>query len=205
MDIQQIESSGRQRRTQAERRQESQQGLIEAAAAVLIEQGYQAATFERISERAGYSASLVTSRFGSKDGLFVAIIEFLRVRLEAYFIKGSAMVAAGESRIGAVVEGFLSHLEEDPFAKAYYILLAAAIANHMPEQRHFIAMHDRMKARLADIVCAEQQDGAVPPELDPAIFGQMIGFFQLGIAMQYQLDPATDIARIRKVLQQLTR
>ena len=40
------------RRTQAERRAESDDRLLEAAAAIIAEEGYMAATLERVGERA---------------------------------------------------------------------------------------------------------------------------------------------------------
>ena len=63
------------RRTQAERRDESQRRLLEAAAALIQERGMAAATFENIGVRAGYSRGLATQHFGSKQGLIEALID----------------------------------------------------------------------------------------------------------------------------------
>ena len=71
------------RRTQAERRDESERRLLRAAAELLVERGVKAATFENIAQRAGYSRGLVTERFGSKQGLIEALIEGLQGRLQA--------------------------------------------------------------------------------------------------------------------------
>mgnify|MGYP000983961481 CR=1 FL=1 len=43
------------RRTQAQRREESDGRLLAAAAAIIAEEGYLAATLERVGERAGFS------------------------------------------------------------------------------------------------------------------------------------------------------
>src|ERR1700752_5068473 len=70
----------RVRRTQAERREDSQRGLVRAAISVTAEQGVSAATFEAIGQRGGYSRSLVTRHFGSKQGLIDAVINYLHDR-----------------------------------------------------------------------------------------------------------------------------
>ncbi|HQP20056.1 MAG TPA: helix-turn-helix domain-containing protein, partial [Phenylobacterium sp.] len=77
------ETPSKIRRSQAERRDESERRLIEAAAGLVVEQGIGAATFANIGERAGYSRGLVTQRFGSKQGLIEAMIERLQLRIGA--------------------------------------------------------------------------------------------------------------------------
>ena len=52
------------RRTQAERRAESDDRLLEAAAAIIAEEGYMAATLERVGERAGFSRGLASRKYG---------------------------------------------------------------------------------------------------------------------------------------------
>jgi AcrR family transcriptional regulator len=48
--------------------------LLEAAAAVFFEQGYAAASIDAIIERAGGSKRNIYNEFGSKEGLFLALI-----------------------------------------------------------------------------------------------------------------------------------
>ena len=59
----------RPRRTQQERVEESTQRLFRAAAELIAEGGYDAATAAEIGRRAGYSRSMVRARFGSKEQL----------------------------------------------------------------------------------------------------------------------------------------
>src|SRR5712671_1728855 len=68
------------RRTQAERREDSERGLVRAAISVTAERGVSAATFEAVGQRGGYSRSLVTRRFGSRQGLIDAVISYLHDR-----------------------------------------------------------------------------------------------------------------------------
>jgi AcrR family transcriptional regulator len=55
--------------------QASRRALLEAAAALFDERGYQGATVRDIGERAGVDAALIARYFGSKEGLYLAALE----------------------------------------------------------------------------------------------------------------------------------
>ncbi|MBO0768130.1 MAG: TetR/AcrR family transcriptional regulator [Solirubrobacterales bacterium] len=63
------------RRTQAQRRADTRASLLEAAAAVIVERGYQGASVEQISARAGCTKGALYDHFGSKEGLMRALLE----------------------------------------------------------------------------------------------------------------------------------
>src|SRR5258708_27433067 len=76
--------TNRRRRTQAERRDESERALVRAAVALVSEEGVSASTFEAIARRSGYSRGLVGQRFGSKLGLIEAVITYLHDGRESF-------------------------------------------------------------------------------------------------------------------------
>jgi AcrR family transcriptional regulator len=61
------------RRTQVERRLESERALLGAAAEVIAERGITGASLTVIGERAGTSRGLPTHHFGSKDALVARV------------------------------------------------------------------------------------------------------------------------------------
>src|SRR5258706_10507536 len=71
------------RRTQAERRDESERGVVQAAMAVVAEEGVGAVPFDALGRKGGFSRGLATQRFGSKRGLIEAVISHLHERQEA--------------------------------------------------------------------------------------------------------------------------
>lgn len=187
----------RTRRTQAERRARSETGLIVAAAEVIAECGFNAATFDRISERAGYSRGLVTLRFGSKDGLFAAMIDFLGDRLDRAYADRLAAARSGREKLLDFVDVFMIGLEEDRLATAYYVLLAGAIANRLPQRRFFLERHEEVKRALAACIREGMMDGTLAPRLDPDVAATALGCFQLGVAVQHELDSALDLNAMR--------
>lgn len=57
------------------RSQAKRERILEAARAVLLGQGYQAASMDAIAEQAGVSKATVYGHFGRKEDLFAAVIE----------------------------------------------------------------------------------------------------------------------------------
>jgi AcrR family transcriptional regulator len=55
--------------------QASRRALLEAAASLFDERGYQGATVRDIGERAGVDAALIARYFGGKEGLYLAALE----------------------------------------------------------------------------------------------------------------------------------
>jgi AcrR family transcriptional regulator len=55
--------------------QASRRALLEAAAALFDERGYQGATVRDIGDRAGVDAALIARYFGGKEGLYLAALE----------------------------------------------------------------------------------------------------------------------------------
>jgi AcrR family transcriptional regulator len=63
------------RRTQAERRAETRARLLASARRMFARDGYHATSLERVSENAGCTKGAVYDHFGSKAGLFLALLD----------------------------------------------------------------------------------------------------------------------------------
>jgi AcrR family transcriptional regulator len=73
------------RMTRQERSEQTREELVEAAREVFLERGFHGASLEDISLAAGYTTGAVYSRFGGKDGLFLAVLDdHIERRLERY-------------------------------------------------------------------------------------------------------------------------
>ena len=64
-----------QRLTPEGRRLQTRQALLDAAAEVFAQRGFQAASLDEVAEAAGFSKGAVYSNFASKDDLFQSLIE----------------------------------------------------------------------------------------------------------------------------------
>lgn len=187
-----------QQRTQAERRASSQLRLLQAAAEILIEEGFAAATFDRISQRAGYSRGMVTERFGSRDAFVAKAIQSVGDLLDAHGPrideKGSAP-GGFKDKLNTLFWG----LKDSP-AKAYFIFLAAVVANRLPQMSHFRQHHRNQSADYISLVKMAQEKQHIDPALNANDLGSLFGCLLLGIAMQAQLDPEIDLSGLQKAL-----
>src|ERR671936_541012 len=65
------------RLTRGERKDRTKTDLVEAARAVFLRRGFHTASLDEIAEEAGYTKGAVYSSFGSKDELFLAVLDDL--------------------------------------------------------------------------------------------------------------------------------
>lgn len=185
------------RRTQAERRDQSERLLLAAAAELIDERGVGAATFENIGQRAGYSRGLATQKFGSKRGLIEALIAQLNVRLQDQLDARQTDALPALEAILAFVDVFLRNLAEDGEARAYFILMAGAIAELSDQRAPFAEAHVNVERNLEALVLRGQAEGSIRPEIDADAAALMIGSLLMGLSMQLLIDPKMDLAPIR--------
>lgn len=85
---------------------------------MLVEEGYSALTFDRVGEVSGYSRGLASQKFGSKDGMMLAVVTFLNNRLNARYIADTEAAADP-----------LDEIIIAPLSLSYFVLLATTVAN----------------------------------------------------------------------------
>lgn len=183
------------RRTQAERRAESERRLLRAAAEIVVSQGVAAATFESVGLRAGYSRGLAAQKFGSKQGMVEALVTHLEKRQDAFW-EAEARAGGLDALLG-YVDGFLRNLSLDGEARAYFMLMSGAVSDLSPHRADFARVHERIERRLEALIKNGQAQGQINPSVDPDAMALMIGALLLGLSMQVLVNPATDLEPIR--------
>jgi TetR/AcrR family transcriptional regulator len=135
--------------------------LVDAAEALLVEEGYAAVTSRRVASRAGLKPQLVHYYFRTMDDLY---LEVFRRRAEQNFDRFTeAMAADGSLRA-------LWELNADPRGVAF-TLEFVALANHRKAIRAEIARYaDRFRAvQLEAVAAALGAAGVDPDQLPPAV------------------------------------
>lgn len=185
------------RRSQSERRDESERALVEATLKVVAEQGVGAATFEEIGRAAGLSRGLVTQRFGSKRGLTEAVIAYLHRRREAALEADHTDEKPALDVLERYMTSHLRAMETEMGGRAYFMLLAAAVADAAALRELFARSHERVRVWLRAVIERGQAQGALRTDLDADAAALMVGSLLLGLSMQRLIDPDTDIEKIR--------
>ena len=188
-----------QRRSQAERRDESERLLVEATLKVVAEQGVSAATFEEIGREAGYSRGLATQKFGSKQGLTEAVIAYLHRHREAILEADHVSEMPAFDAIAYYVESHLRSLSREHNGRSYFMLLGAAVADANALRTAFAASHERVRVWLRAQLLRGQAEGGIRMEVDPDAGALMIGSLMLGLSIQWLVDPAMDLEPLRRI------
>jgi AcrR family transcriptional regulator len=192
------------RRTQAERRAESERRLLRASAELIVERGLEHTSLADIGRRAGASHAAVNHRFGSKDELVDRLIEEAGGRYTAAAVER----ITGRHGIDALLALCELYLElvtsPDPYGRVHVVLWSEAIA-HTAGRR---AAHADWDRRLRYAIAYWLQDAIDRGEADPAIsvpdVALSITGTLRGIAMQLLLDPdRTDFEVARRTLTSL--
>jgi AcrR family transcriptional regulator len=184
------------RRTQAERRAESERNILQAAAELIAEQGVGAATLEKVGARAGYSRGLATQKYGSKQGLIEALIAHLHARMETLLRDSHVEAMSGLDAALAFVSIFLRELADDEEVRAYFMLMAGAVADRSTVRAAFAASHETVSERLQALLVRGQNDGSVDSALNTQAAATLIGSTLIGLSTQHLVDPAMDLANV---------
>jgi AcrR family transcriptional regulator len=114
------------RRTQAQRRSATRQALLDAGRELFAARGFAGAGQEEIVERAGVTRGALAHHFGTKQGLFRAVVESLEGEL-AEHIATAAM--RGDDPMGHLRFGCLAFLDAalDPAVRRIVLLDAPAV------------------------------------------------------------------------------
>lgn len=77
------------RKTQAERRKDSEEKILEAALELVAEYGAYAVTLAQIGEKAGYSRGLPAHKYGNKSNLLKELAKYIAAKFSIFTIKAT--------------------------------------------------------------------------------------------------------------------
>jgi AcrR family transcriptional regulator len=186
--------------TQPQRVETSARRLIEAAAELITEKGWEATTAAEIGRRAGYSRAMVHARYGSKDAILDTLF---RTTYEARLDTTPADDADGlRQALGHFDRIIELYVEDRAFVRAVFVLTFEAVKSTSP-------IRGRMRAWLSGGVETVEaglragiRDGSVRPDVDVVAATTDISTSGLGLAYHwivfddsYQLD--RELATVR--------
>jgi AcrR family transcriptional regulator len=179
--------------TQAERTARAADSMIEAAIDLLNTVGIQGTTLVAIGEKSGYSRGLVTHHFGSKAGLFRAVLKRITAAWTADLVRnltGETGLRAITAAIGAHLEHVLRHPD---YIRAQNILWGAALdpsSEFKPNVAEFMRIQ---RESVADWVRGGQENGEILPEINPKRIAEQYYGGLIGINSQWLVSPDFDL------------
>ena len=180
------------RRTQEERKAESERRILRAAIELFARQGYLKTTLIEVGKAAGYTGGLVSHRFGSKEGLLNAVIEnasrrFFEDQLKPS-IEGDHIQSAEQALRNYISTYFEEVFVRESHIRALYVIMGEGLGA-VPDVRPKIAQLNRgMRQRIAEIVRRGMQAGEFNAGVDPDAAAVLIVGLLRGVVMQYLTD-----------------
>jgi len=188
--------------TQGERRAETRQRLLDAAAELFAERGIEGSSVDAIADRAERTSGAVYDHFGGKDGLLFALLEG--------WVDDVAVVIGAEVATAITLDDLLAsiwrNVSDPPMGGGRWIALEHELWSHAArntEAREHLARRYRAAWDGVDGAVAEWSDRE-GPAVGPALIGLL-----LGLEMMRRVDPSavTDdmaIAALRGIVRTTT-
>ena len=178
------------RRTQRERVAESTSRLIAAAIELIAEKGFSNTSIAEIGERAGYSRSMVQSRYGTKEMLLESL---LREEYESRLLDATPTAGTGLEQVLAQVERLHDEVVANPeLMRGFYALCFESIGP-VPSLRSWITdWLDRYEAATEEAIEAGVADGSIRTDIDIRSEAQAFIASGLGYAFRWMVAPTID-------------
>jgi AcrR family transcriptional regulator len=188
--------------TQPERVETSARRLLEAAAALIVEKGWEATTAAEIGRRAGYSRTMVHARYGNKDAILDAFLHEYVSRLDPDphpEATGMQQVLAHFDRIHDL------YVTDREVLRAMFVATFEAAKTTSPLRERVAAQLRDGAGKVERALRAGISDGSVRGDVDvtaavdditSAVFG--VGF-QWVVLAEHDLETALSTVRARVV------
>ncbi len=175
-----------ERLTQHQRVEQSSRRLLQAAAELIVEKGWEATTAAEIGRRAGYSRAMVHARYGSKDAILEAFQQVYVARLNPDPEPGTTglhQVLAHFDRVREI------HAEDASVTRAMFVSAFEAVKTSSPLRAGVREQLSGAAKKVAAGVRAGIADGSLRPDIDADAAVRDITGSIFGIAFQWVVLP----------------
>ncbi|MFO1087093.1 MAG: TetR family transcriptional regulator C-terminal domain-containing protein [Reyranellaceae bacterium] len=196
----------KQRRSNEQRRRDSDKRLLDAGLRLVAEKGAAGATLADIGLAAGFSRSLPLERFGSKQQFLVALVD----RTEHWFNQWAFAGLQGKEGLEGLTARIEAHLASAVAswdATSALFLLYFESLTVVPELRPRVtAVGAAYRTALRDLIRQGQARGEIRADVDPEIEATALFGAIRGSIAQWLFEPKSiDLARVARSLADNTR
>jgi AcrR family transcriptional regulator len=188
--------------SKAERSARSDAEIMRAAARLIARQGYGKTSLIQIGLEAGYSGALISSRFGSKEGLLRALLEHIKTRFNDDQIRPALAGRKGLEALCAVMDAYLRELKERvDRVRIFYVLMGEGLGSVPEVLPSFSRLNESLRADAEQRIREGIDAGEIRPDLDPKV--EAVAFLAAlrGTALQWLVDHESfDLDHVRRGL-----
>jgi AcrR family transcriptional regulator len=190
----------RKRRTQAERREETREEVLAAAARVFAQRGFHATSLDAIGEEAGFSRGAVYYNFADKEELFLELLdrrcaERAQDLRDVFAGTDEADVEATSRQAQIAAEHALDAMTGDPEWRALYLEFLAHAARDVAFRRRFARRTDEMRGALEEVVEDRTRPVADALGMPPEQLAVVIDALGVGLWAHHMLHGSRAVPR----------
>ncbi len=173
---------------QAERRAQTSQRLLDAAAEVFARLGFHAATVDDVAEAAGYTKGAVYANFAGKEALFLALLDR---HLDDQLAQVDQLVgAASDSDLHAGLRD--ASTTQMAAGESFGLLMLEFwlyAARDAPARAALAARYQRMRDRLAGVIVERDAARGIAGSRAPNEVAALVLALDAGLFLQHLIDP----------------
>ena len=185
------------RKSQTERKLESEQKLFDALIRLINREGIAAATCERIGIEAGLSRGMANQRLGKRQEMFEGLVERLGAEQLTALTRLNIDKLSGHNALLRYIDVHFDAILNNPGYQAYFVLVAGSIADAPLLKSAIAGAHKFVHQLLTQFISKGQQEGQLTQELDAESHAAIIGSYLLGAAIQVKLTEAANIKKLK--------
>lgn len=182
------------RNRQHERSQMSTTRLLTAAAELFADRGYRQTSLADIGKRAGYSHGLVTRRFGSKQGLLIALLDYM---IDNWMERELFPAVAGKTGIAAIrafLDAFCANARANSSnLRALESLMFEGLWGEPDLKERLTIVQQHGQERFHDLIQGGIEAGTVRPQVDADAIALMASNALRGATYCWLLDDDFDL------------
>jgi AcrR family transcriptional regulator len=187
----------RKRQTQAERREDTRDQVLAAAARVFARNGFHATSLESVAEDAGFSRGAVYYNFADKEELFLELLDRRCAEraqdLREVFAETDGDVAATSRQAQLAAQHALDAMTGDPEWRALYLEFLAHAARDPAFRRRLARRTDEMRGALEEIVVDRAGPFADALGMSPQQLAVVIDALGVGLWGHHMLHGAKSV------------
>ena len=193
------------RRTHAQRREQAEQRLLEAALEIVARRGTLRMTLAEVGEAAGYSRGLAGHRFGSKAGLLHALAGTIGERFGQQRRKGPALQPGLAAILGNIHFYFSRKAQAWTASRAMLVMMTESFMQPTAELRQDVAAYNRSAvAWFEQHIRTGIERGEIAPDADATTTAIILLGAMRGVMLQWLVDERIKLPAVRDRLLQIT-
>jgi phosphoribosylaminoimidazole-succinocarboxamide synthase len=179
------------RPTRQERRAETRERLLEAAARVFARDGYAGASVEDVAGEAGFSTGALYSNFDGKEDLFLALLAHTVERVSRRVADAIAERPTVEERARLGAAEWMRFLEREPEQVLLFVEFWAYAVRDPDVRGRFAAAYAEPRAATARLIDESARALGLRPTLPAEQLATAVDALADGLALQRLVDPSS--------------